>query len=60
MIILNKEQKAHDLALLYSKFFIEHNLDEYYDKETETFDKSLILSDLQLTYNEGYNYFSKN
>lgn len=57
---MNKEQKAHDLALLYAKFFIEHNLDEYYDKNTKTFDKNLILSDLDLTYNEGYNYFSKN
>jgi len=54
---LNIEQKAHDLAVLAAKYYVEHN-DEY-----KSIDKKDIMSnviyDLSSTYNEAYNQIIK-
>lgn len=51
---MNKEQKAHELALLASKFYIDINFQEYSEIAPENRFHT-IISDLSSAYDEAYN-----
>ena len=54
---MNIEQKAHNLAIIAAKYYVENN-DEYKDMDKKDI-MSYVISDLSSTYDDAYNQIIK-
>lgn len=56
---MNIEQKAHDLAVIASKIYIDNNLKEYFAMNKSDI-LNAIVSDLSSVYDDAYSQIIKN